>query len=142
MNKKKIVISIVAIIIVVVLTALTYQYFESKKVYEATDSRYVEDKITKNISINIYGKDEAGVILNKEIKTDKKYLVDIVVELPEAKIVIEDGPYGAYITSIMDIEQGDGYYWSYYINENYATEGISSCEIEDNAVYDFKIEKY
>jgi hypothetical protein len=98
--------------------------------------------VEKNISVNIYGKDDIGIIFNKELKTEKGYLVDIIEEIPEAKIVVEDGLYGAYITSIMDIEQGDGYYWSYYINGNYASEGISNCVIGDNIVYDFKIEKY
>ena len=139
MNKKRIIISVVAIIIVLVCTVVGYKHILNRPMLGGVDVTVVD---TKNISINIYGKDEAGVIFNKDIRTYKENLVDIVTEISDAKIVVEDGPYGAYITSIMDIEQGDGYYWSYYINGNYATEGISSCEIEDNAVYDFKIEKF
>ena len=141
MNKKRIVISIISIIIVLALTVIGYEYINSRKVYEATSS-YPAVGIVKSISVNIYGKDDAGIIFSKEYQTQKGFLVDIIAEIPDAKIIVEDGPYGAYITSIMDIEQGDGYYWSYYINGNYATEGISSCEIEDNTVYDFKIEKF
>ena len=53
---------------------------------------------------------------------------------------MEDSQYGKYITSILGIEEGDSYYWSYYINDEYASIGVSSCEIEENSVYSFKIE--
>ena len=55
---------------------------------------------------------------------------------------MEDGKYGKFITSILGIEQGDNYYWSYYINDEYANVGVSSCEVEQNKMYTFKIEKF
>ena len=57
-------------------------------------------------------------------------------------IQMQDSEYGKYITSILDINEGDGYYWSYYINNEYASIGISNCEIVDDATYSFKIEKF
>lgn len=55
---------------------------------------------------------------------------------------MEDSEYGKYITSILGIEQGDNYYWSYYINNEYANVGVSNCEIEQDKIYTFKIEKF
>ena len=42
----------------------------------------------------------------------------------------------------MDISQGENFYWSYYVDNNYATVGISNCKIEDGKIYDFKIESF
>ena len=42
----------------------------------------------------------------------------------------------------MNIEQGDNYYWSYYIDDQYATVGVSNCQIENGKTYNFKIEKF
>lgn len=141
MHKKRIVLLAVSIIIVLFMTVIGYNLINSKDKNGDVDNNKVIEEL-KDISINIYGKDDVGVIYTKNIETNKQYLVEILENIPETKIVVEEGPYGAYITSIMDIKQEDGYYWSYYINGNYATEGISSCKIEDNTVYDFKIEKF
>ena len=54
----------------------------------------------------------------------------------------EDSDYGAYIISIGDLEQGDNYYWNYYVNGEYASVGVSSYEIKNNDVFTFKLEKF
>lgn len=98
----------------------------------------IEKKI--QITMSVFDK-ENNNIYKEEIKTNEKYLIEVLKDMEELKVITEDSDYGEYITSIMDIEQGDNYYWSYYIDDEYATVGASSCEIEDGKTYSFKIEK-
>lgn len=135
-SKKRVVILAISILVILVLTVVGYNMINNQENSEETINQ------TKNITINIYGKDEAGIIFTKNIEAQEEYLVDVINNNSDINIVLETGPYGAYITSIMNIEQGDGYYWMYYVNNNYASEGISNCKVEENAIYDFKIEKY
>lgn len=97
---------------------------------------------TVNIVINDYEKTE---IYSEEIKTDKTKLIDVLKEL-DIDLKYEDGQYGAYITSIKGLEQKEDdngmYYWSYYVDDSYATEGVSSCDIEDGKKYTFNYEYY
>ncbi len=94
------------------------------------------------ITLNIFNK-SGDAIYNKKIITDEKYLFDVLLEnKEEINMVYEDDQYGAYIVSLMGIEQGNNYYWSYYINNEYASTGVSNCELTDDAIYDFKIEQF
>ena len=97
---------------------------------------------TINIVINDYAKNE---IYNEEIKTDKTRLIDVLKEL-DIELKYEDGQYGAYITSIKGLEQKDDkkgmYYWGYYVDDAYATTGVSSCNVEDGKKYTFNYEYY
>ena len=67
-------------------------------------------------------------------------------EIEEIQFKTKKGDYGDYITSIMGIEQKttrkDMYYWSYYINDEYAQVGVSLCEIEEGYTYKFVYEYY
>lgn len=129
MNKK---IGIICVIILLLsILGLIFGIFNGK----STKENLFE------VTINIYNKENTN-IYEKNIKTEKEYLIDVLKENEEIKVMTEDGPYGAYITSIMDIDQGDDYYWSYYIDDEYATTGISNCKIENGKKYDFKIEKF
>lgn len=93
----------------------------------------------KTIAISIYNK-ESENIYKENINTDKQYLIEVLDENKDLDIITEDSQYGKYITSIKGIEQGDNYYWSYYIDGEYAKVGVSNCKIEDGKTYDFKIE--
>ncbi len=110
-------------------------------VFTLTACNKNEEVVSKNISINVYDKDE-NLIYNSDMSTSSEYLFDVIKENDALKLKYEDSEYGEYITSMMGIDQGDGYYWNYYINSEYATTGVSNCVIEDNTVYDFKLEKY
>ena len=98
-----------------------------------------EDMIS--ININVYDK-EAKEIYNQEISTNEKYLCEAIKDIEDLNVITVDSEYGEYITSILDISEGDNYYWNYYINDEYAQVGISSCEVEDGKTYTFKIERY
>ena len=102
------------------------------------------DKVDENmisININVYDK-EAKEIYNQEISTNEKYLSEAIKAIEDLNVITVDSEYGEYITSILDISEGDNYYWNYYINDEYAQVGISSCEVEDGKTYTFKIERY
>lgn len=102
------------------------------------------DKVDENmisININVYDK-EAKEIYNQEISTNEKYLSEAIKDIEDLNVITVDSEYGEYITSILDISEGDNYYWNYYINDEYAQVGISSCKVEDGKTYTFKIERY
>ena len=131
MNKKALMISLIVLVIilsvVVVILSLDNENINN-----------IEKKI--QITMSVFDK-ENNNIYKEEIKTSEKYLIEVLKDIEELKVITEDSDYGEYITSIMDIAQGDNYYWSYYIDDEYATVGASSCEIEDGKTYSFKIEK-
>lgn len=85
-------------------------------------------------------------LFNKEIETNKKYLNEVLKETEEIKLKSEKSDYGDYITSMMGIDQKNTdkgmYYWSYYINDEYAQVGISSYEIKNGDTYKFVYEYY
>ena len=97
---------------------------------------------TINVVINDYEKNE---IYNEEIETDKTKLIDVLKEL-DIELKYEDDKYGAYIISIKGLEQKEDdqgmYYWSYYVDDAYATTGVSACIVEDGKKYTFNYEYY
>lgn len=129
MKKKILIVSVILFIVIIVGGILFINY---KKDYQKT-------KI--EITINVSNKDNNN-IYNKSIETEKTYLIEVLRGLEDLNIITEPSQYGEYITSIMGIEQGDNYYWSYYINNQYATTGVSNCKIENGKTYNFKIEKF
>ena len=135
MNKKNGIIISTIIVIIIILGAVTYINVNKNEFLDKNTS----DKT--QIFINVFDK-ENNEIYNKAFETQENYLVDLLENIKELDIVMEDSQYGKYIKSILGIVEGDNYYWSYYINNEYAMVGISNCKIEENAVYSFKIEKY
>ena len=103
-------------------------------------SNTVESNI--NIVINDY---EKNVLFDEEIKTEKTKLIDVLEEL-DIDLEYEDGQYGAYITSIKGVDQKEDdngvYYWCYYVDDTYATTGVSACYIEDGKKYTFNYEYF
>ena len=132
MKKKSIIISTIAVLIIVGLSAFAI----SKNINDKRNNSNVVQ-----ITIAVYDKYNKE-IYNKGIETEEKYLSGVLEETKELEVKMEDSQYGKYITSILGIEQGDNYYWSYYINDEYANVGVSSCEVESNKVYTFKFEKF
>lgn len=131
MKKKILIVSIILIIIVIVAIG------------GIVVNNYVRDhqKSKLDITISVFDKENIN-IYNKDIETEKIYLIDVLKDLKDLNMITEETEYGEYITSIMNIEQGDNYYWSYYIDDQYATVGVSNCKIENGKTYNFKIEKF
>ena len=76
-----------------------------------------------------------------DITTDKKTVGEALADLE--LIEGEDSEYGLYVKTVNGITADydtDGTYWAFYINDEYATTGVDSTDVEDGAVYSFKIE--
>ena len=132
MNKKRIVGCILGGFIAIVIIVLAINN-------NSNNTDIANSKV--NITICVFDKENSS-IYNKSIETDKKYLLEALNDIEELNVIVEDSQYGAYIISIRGIEQGDNYYWSYYIDGEYASVGVSNCEVEEGKTYDFKIEKF
>lgn len=133
MNKKRI-IGIIGFFIIAIIIITTVVIINNN----GNNSNKANNRI--NVTIGVYDKENLN-IFTKEINTDKEYLIDVLKDINELKLVTEDSQYGEYITSVMEIKQDDKYYWSYYINEDYATVGASSCKVEEGKNYKLKLEE-
>ena len=129
MKKKIAIITIIAIIVIAIIGIIVGNLNNN------------HSNVEKEITISIFNK-ETEKIYSAGVKTEKTYLIDVLKELKEINVVTEKSEYGDFIISIMNIEQGDNFYWSYYIDNEYATVGVSSCKVEDGKTYNFKIEKF
>ena len=68
--------------------------------------------------------------------TDLEYVGEVLRK--EGLIVGEEGPYGLYITSVdgeESIYEESGAYWSFYVGEEYATQGIDLTPAENGVQY-------
>ena len=129
MKKKIAIITIIAIIVVAIIGIIVGNLNNN------------HSNVEKEITISIFNK-ETEKIYSARVKTEKTYLIDVLKEIEEINVVTEKSEYGDFIISIMNIEQGDNFYWSYYIDNEYATVGVSNCKVEDGKTYNFKIEKF
>ena len=122
MNKKKI---LIAIVLVVLVAALVAVYFLTRP--ETFAGR-------KDFTLEVVHGDGS----TKEIscKSNLEFVGDALLE--EGIIEGEEGPYGLYI-HVVDGEKAvfeeDGAYWSFSINGEYAMTGVDQTPIEDGAVY-------
>ena len=132
--------SIVLVIVLIVVGVMLTKDNDNEIPNEENVNNENIVKNEKNISVFVFNK-ESQNIYSGDLVTEEKYLIDALKEIEELEIISEEGPYGAYITSINGIQQSDGFYWTYYIGEDYAVVGVSGCEIEDGKTYNFKIEE-
>ena len=89
----------------------------------------------------VYDRDDS-VLYDKQLSTEHEILIDALKEQIDLDVVTVDSQYGEYIVSIKGIEQGDNYYWNYYVNGEYAQVGVSSQKINNNDIYTFRLEKF
>ncbi len=95
----------------------------------------------KEVEILVYDR-EKNKIYNESVSTDEEFLLGVLKENEDLKVVTEDGEYGEFVTSILDNEQGDDYYWNFYVNGVYASEGVSTTPVNDGDKYTFSLEKF
>ena len=85
--------------------------------------------------------DTNGTEAKYEIRTDKDTVGEALTEI--GFIDGEEGPYGLYVKTVdcltVDYDK-DGKYWAFYINGEYATQGVDKTPIDETAVYTFKVE--
>ena len=77
-----------------------------------------------------------------EIHTDKATVGDALLELN--LIAGDEGEYGLYVKQVNGITADydvDQTYWAFYVNDAYATSGVDTTAVEEDARYAFKVEK-
>ncbi len=102
-----------------------------------------------NVTINVYNKDKEK-IYSKEIRTDETNLFEIVKNIDDLEFVTEESEGGKFVASILRIPyignpNGDSNieacYWYEYKNGEICTDNILYCEIKNNDVIEFRLEK-
>lgn len=59
-------------------------------------------------------------------------------------IEVEEREYGMYVEEVNGVEVNyteKGQYWAFFVNDEFATDSVDSTEIEEDAVYMFRIEQ-
>ena len=82
-----------------------------------------------------------GQTQNYVIHTDKTIVGEALQEL--ALIDGEEGPYGLYVKTVASVTYDydkDHKYWAFYVNGEYAMNGVDKTEIDETAVYMLKAE--
>ena len=85
--------------------------------------------------------DKDGNETNFEIHTDKTTVGDALLE--HELIEGEESSYGLYVKTVNGITADydiDQMYWAFYINGEMAMSGVDTTDIEEGAVYSFKVE--
>ena len=94
-----------------------------------------------NTTFNLCVSDFSGNETYFEIHTDKTTVGDALLELE--LIAGEKSTYGLFIKTVNGITADydkDGKYWAFYINGEYATQGIDLTEVTDGAIYSLRVE--
>ena len=85
--------------------------------------------------------DTNGTETKYEIRTDAENVGEALTQI--GFIDGEEGPYGMYIKTVdcltVDYDK-DRKYWAFYINGEYATQGVDKTPIDETVVYTFKVE--
>ena len=88
----------------------------------------------KSISVEVIHAD--GSEKTFSYQTDEEYLGSLL--LAEGLIKGEQGPYGLYITEVngeVAVYEQNKAYWSLFVGEEYATQGIDLTPLTDGGVY-------
>lgn len=86
--------------------------------------------------------DEDGEETTFSIYTDEETVGDALVDLD--LIEVDEREYGMYVEEVNGVEVNytqDGQYWAFIINDELAPTSVDSTEIEEDAVYMFRIEQ-
>lgn len=76
-----------------------------------------------------------------EIHTDKETVGEALQDV--GLIEGEEGEYGLFVKTVNGITADydkDGVYWAFYVNDEYAAEGVDSTKITEGDTYAFKVE--
>ncbi len=123
MNKKKMIVTIIAVMVVAAVLLGAY-----------LATRPTTTEGSKEFTLTVVHAD--GTSKDFAIATDAEYVGEAVQE--EGLVSGEMGDYGLYI-KVVDGEKAvyeeDNAYWSFYVGDEYAQLGIDQTPIEDGAVY-------
>lgn len=103
------------------------------------DAKYKEDtELGEGKTTFTFYVDVDGNKVNFKINTDKKTVGEALLE--NNLIKGTDSDYGLYVKEVNGISADydtDGYYWAFYVNDEYAQTGVDSTDIEDGMTCSF-----
>ena len=103
------------------------------------DAKYKEDtELGEGKTSFTFYSDVDGNKVNFKINTDKKTVGEALLENDLIKGT--DSEYGLYVKEVNGISADydtDGYYWAFYVNDEYAQTGVDSTDIEDGMTCGF-----
>ena len=94
-----------------------------------------------NTQFNFTVVDQDGKETLFEIHTDKEIVGEALQDV--GLIEGEEGEYGLFVKTVNGITADydkDGVYWAFYVNDEYAAEGVDSTKITEGDTYAFKVE--
>lgn len=86
--------------------------------------------------------DQEGEETLFEVHTDKETVGEALQDV--GLIEGEEGDYGLFVKTVNGIAADydkDGVYWAFYVNDEYAAQGVDSTKITEGDTYAFKVEK-
>lgn len=130
MNKKKVILGSGILVVLIVAMTLIWTNFREKPVAGS-----------KEICIEVVDSKKESQVY--ELKTDAEFLQQAMDEAKEQGLGYEgeEGQYGLMITTVNGeraVFEEDGAYWSFYVNGEYCSYGITEQPVEDGDA--FKIE--
>ena len=130
---KKIVSLILCAILMVSLVACGGAPAETTPSNTVTDGQVVGEG-AKSFPLTIV--DKEGNAITITVNTDKETVGEALTELGIVEGTM--GEYGLYMTHVNGIPaifEEDGYYWSFYINDEYAMTGVDQTPITEGESY-------
>ena len=130
---KKIVSLILCAILMVSLIACGGAPAETTLSTTVTDGQTVGEG-AKSFPLTIV--DKEGNAITITVNTDKEMVGEALTELGIVEGTM--GEYGLYMTHVNGIPaiwEDDGYYWSFYINDEYAMTGVDQTPITEGETY-------
>ena len=130
---KKIVSLILCAILMVSLVACGGASAETTPSNTVTDGQVVGEG-AKSFPLTIV--DKEGNAITITVNTDKEMVGEALTELGIVEGTM--GEYGLYMTHVNGIPaiwEEDGYYWSFYINDEYAMTGVDQTPIAEGESY-------
>ena len=129
-NKKKIITSVIALVILIGVALVPYMLYGPKP-----------SSGSKSITLSIVYVDDSRD--DYELRTDEEYLLDAANEIDELTIEgHNDGSY-FYVDTINGVTadyNADGAYWAIYVDGSYGNYGIADQPIEDGGSYEIRYE--
>lgn len=127
-SKERIVLGVIILVLLVAVFAVVYHLFGL-----TTTSG------TKTYTLAVV--DDAGNVKDYAAATDAEYLRQALEELEETEdfsMEGEESVYGLYITTVNGVTADydtDGAYWSVYVNDAYAQNGVDSQPVKDGDAF-------
>ena len=141
-NKK--ITSLLLCMMLIVAMALTAGCGEKKQTDSAEEQQLFQGGVLGEgkTKFDFIVVDKEGKETAFEIHTDKTIVGEALMEL--GLLEGEAGAYGLYVKKVNGITADydvDQTYWAFYVNGEYAMNGVDATEIESGATYSFKVEK-